>query len=513
MTHIAHWLYSNPGLQSGVTEKQLIQECATYLYPRRYEHFEDAEKAATDFIEFCRGRAWVFSDTGTTPSGDSLYQFTHRTFLEYFTALYLFRTNPKPTDLLGVLWPRIARGEWDVVAQLAFHIVGREVEGGGDELLEGLVSAATTRPADQWNYLTFAGRCLEFISCSPKTSRSVAESAVTAYLSWCSKTFESGKLHPRSPASFEAGEMVANLLHTGLDNRNTVAETIERALSERIRKHDSTVALVAAEAAVTLPFLLHRPSDIGRTKLDLKNYWRPIRNRILDSSRNDLLEIYRTQIIVACAAYFAGVISFEDLIAWHSTKPIFKTTSSSTHIESWAPIGQMYLFHVVGAPQSATLSTALLEEIPALESIGSVLLRSPTPWASKPDFTMRFIDWVTGPSTSQHGPPPVEVPSLSPDALFAAFALAASAMEAIEHTKLFALVTEEASPLGIQLGLLSPLRRLLFSRVSHQTQRELDSELTAAALTAPQRELALRWAGSKVNFIRHHGKRPKAQAK
>ena len=42
--------------------------------------------AAREFVEFCRGRMWVFTDAGTTVSGQRLYGFTHRTFLEYFAA-------------------------------------------------------------------------------------------------------------------------------------------------------------------------------------------------------------------------------------------------------------------------------------------------------------------------------------------------------------------------------------------------------------------------------------------
>jgi len=76
-------------------------------------------------------------------------------------------------------------------------------------------------------------------------------------------------------------------------------------------------------------------------------------------------------------------------------------------------------------------------------------------------------------------------------------------MEAIEHTRLSSIITERASPRDIQLGLLDPLRLLLFSRVTAQKQQ----------MATPQVDLALRWATGKVNFIRHHGKRPKRQAK
>ena len=63
----------------------------------------------------------MFTDTGSDKSGELLYQFTHRTFLEYFTASYTVRVNKTPNDLLKVLVPRIKKSEWDVVAQLAFQ--------------------------------------------------------------------------------------------------------------------------------------------------------------------------------------------------------------------------------------------------------------------------------------------------------------------------------------------------------------------------------------------------------
>jgi hypothetical protein len=80
MMHLAHWIYADEALQSGVTEQRLVAKTTDYLCPKRFEDRDEAEGAAKQFIEFCRGRAWVFTDTGTTKEGDRLYQFTHRTF-------------------------------------------------------------------------------------------------------------------------------------------------------------------------------------------------------------------------------------------------------------------------------------------------------------------------------------------------------------------------------------------------------------------------------------------------
>jgi hypothetical protein len=510
MTHIAHWLYSQPALQSGVTEQQLVQECAKYLYPKRYEHPEEAEKAAADVIEFCRGRAWVFSDTGTTPTGMSLYQFTHRTFLEYFTALFLFRNNPKPSELLAVLRPRVAKREWDVVAQLAFHIASREVEGGGDELMLGLLSANPSF-SERLNLLTFASRCMEFISCSPKTSREVTEATLEAYLTWASKLIQSGKLLEHGMPRPEAADLIRNLLHTGVENRSTVAECIERFLCEKLGNNSGPANMIAAEVAVRLSRLVNRRSDATQTGSDIAKQWGPLRQRVLESNQTQLLKIYSKQLPVALAAYFAGSTSLEDLVAWHGVKSIFKQVSSLTECDAWTPIGQSYLYQALASDRSAKLWEILQPKLPELENIGRILLKHPLPWTSRPSFASSLIPWVF--DVSYPGPPLQNAPVISPDALFGVFVLAASVIEAIEGTKEEAIFVDRPEH-SMHLGLLSPLRRSLFARISKHDASQVEAELSSS-FRPDQAAFVLRWTTRKINFVRHHGRRmrlnPQAQ--
>jgi predicted NACHT family NTPase len=102
-----------------VTERDLITETTMFLRGRGFESGDDARAAAAEFVEFCRGRMWVFSEVGTTATGENLYAFTHRTFLEYFAAAWLAYDCDTPERLARRLAPRIAREEWPVVAELA----------------------------------------------------------------------------------------------------------------------------------------------------------------------------------------------------------------------------------------------------------------------------------------------------------------------------------------------------------------------------------------------------------
>ena len=121
----------------------------------------------------------MFTDTGTTKDGDKLFQFTHRTFLEYFAASHLVRTESTPEALIAALLPKIEKAEWDVVVQLAFQLLNKNVEGAGDSLLQGVLSrAAKSDDTTVWNLLSFTARCLQFLVPSPCVARDVTTAAM-----------------------------------------------------------------------------------------------------------------------------------------------------------------------------------------------------------------------------------------------------------------------------------------------------------------------------------------------
>ena len=66
LRHLAWWLFVRDQVESAVTERELIDETAMFLYGRGFESESDARDAAKEFVDFARGRMWVFSDIGTT---------------------------------------------------------------------------------------------------------------------------------------------------------------------------------------------------------------------------------------------------------------------------------------------------------------------------------------------------------------------------------------------------------------------------------------------------------------
>jgi predicted NACHT family NTPase len=99
LRHLAYWLLTRPDAEPSVTEAELVERVTGYLHGRRFDHPDDAASAAREFVAFCRGRAWVFTEVGSDAQGDALFTFTHRTFMEYFAAAYLASTSDTPEEL------------------------------------------------------------------------------------------------------------------------------------------------------------------------------------------------------------------------------------------------------------------------------------------------------------------------------------------------------------------------------------------------------------------------------
>lgn len=171
LRHLAYWMYRSPDAIEGVTEKELVRETATFL-SENYRTSAEAMQAAREFIDFCKGRAWVFGEAGTTPGGEPIFKFAHRTFLEYFAAHELTRDSDSPEEVAAELLKHVSKAEWDVVGQLAVQIVHEKTRNGASRVLLRLLNERRKRKAiNRLNVLAFVGRCLSFSPTSPEVSK------------------------------------------------------------------------------------------------------------------------------------------------------------------------------------------------------------------------------------------------------------------------------------------------------------------------------------------------------
>lgn len=183
LRHLAWWLFTREDTSAAATEQELASEATKFLHGRGFEGIEEARAAAKEFVEFCRGRMWVFSDAGTTAAGDRLYAFTHRTFLEYFAAWQLAATSDTPEDLADRLITSIRSSGWEVVGELAIQLKDRSTDQGADRAYRRIL-ARSEGADDQVRglFIKLLTKWLPGMPVSPAVVRRVTRAALSQLL-------------------------------------------------------------------------------------------------------------------------------------------------------------------------------------------------------------------------------------------------------------------------------------------------------------------------------------------
>jgi hypothetical protein len=196
LKYLAHWMLTSGSEKSGVSREQLVEEMTSYLHLRMLDSEVEARAAAEEFVDFCKGRAWVFSDLGSSADGAPIYTFTHRTFMEYFAAFHITRTSASPEALAKGLISKVAQEEWDVVAQLAVQLVNKNQDMGSERALRVFLDDKARRTSENRNrVLSFVARCMSFATVSEGLVRSVTAKTIAAV------DINESKMGPRSVRS------------------------------------------------------------------------------------------------------------------------------------------------------------------------------------------------------------------------------------------------------------------------------------------------------------------------
>ncbi|MBZ5490080.1 MAG: NACHT domain-containing protein [Acidobacteriia bacterium] len=436
MAYLAHWIYADKKLQGGVTGNQLVGKAADYLRSR-FATSEKARATAEEFIEFSKGRAWIFTDTGTSESGDSLYQFTHRTFLEYFTALFLFRTNPRPADLLGVLLPKITKREWDMVAQLAFHIQSRETEGAADALMKALIMFGAGPSPERVNTISFAARCLEFIRVAPDIAQALTNAAFDIYLAVRSQLLSAPPLPELKSSEEDPLEFLfGNLMRAQIAARESIAEALLNLFVQTISGQNEVQAAIGCEALFRIVASYRRATLIPRdhrphtnaARAEVEEYWRAFRLKVFRICAPKIRELAMKYAFIARAAYMIGYMDLVYMLRDHGVGAIFEEQPSSFRQCYYTALGQRILFHFTEYDRELCRSL-FSDEVEDLSQIGSALSAAPLPWANSASYARLIKSWGRG--TYREPEVKVDFVPLNADALFGLFALAAAAAETL----------------------------------------------------------------------------------
>ena len=235
LRYLAWWLFNREDAKP-VTERILIAVTTEFLHGRGFESEHDALGAAREFVEFCRGRMWVFSDAGTTATGEKLYAFTHRTFLEYFAAAQLAYECDSPELLSENLAPHVARNEWWVLAELAVQLKDRTSNDGALRIYAAMLSDLSPNPAkERANKLRFLAQCLRSVDPSPRYVRELTRQILQHVFVWRDLT------------------QVEGLLADCGTYRDIVADEIDVVVADMLRCTEGPILLDWVKFTVSLP--------------------------------------------------------------------------------------------------------------------------------------------------------------------------------------------------------------------------------------------------------------------
>jgi hypothetical protein len=545
---IALWIFQNPNLADGLPHNRLVTRLTEFYFPDKYENRLRAEEVAEDLLALWRGRAWVLTDSGTAPSGEPLYGFTHQTFLEYFAAIELSRKNPGPQKLWTVLSGHIARAEWDIVAQVAIQSLNKSYHDGANIIaMELLQSAASARVDERLNLLNFASRYLDALALSAKRSREVTSACVELAL-------EGQPAYPRMP---NLGVYTNRIIYRDVDRRSELKlgpNDLLAPLVQALNAPDETGAYARDEFGLHLRRLVEvpDPSTQGKALILALNYGHvlqiaehilndadqfPQNRRAASKSLGINCSLIRrvvkaagnTNFWVPLEAARRGCIGIARAVQYGGVDILYCTFNSFDH-EALDRRGQPILAlkllqEIISASDVRELSAAAMESLTKIaaefrnrpQTLGQPIDSS---WMETSGLESAVVQGSFDQSEPGQylydgslihpldaGNVPGNAPRLndkvSPsnmlkwDSLFGAACLMAVVIE-VEKWDVYDYSEDQLAEL--QLGLLQPMAPVFLCRLSEGLDYEIYELLRKLPLSVNDAELLERWARQRVNF-------------
>ncbi|MBP2412035.1 hypothetical protein JOF48_000834 [Arthrobacter stackebrandtii] len=306
LKHVAFWMLDTQDVETGVDYDKLVQEMASYLRGRAFDTADDSIRAATEFVDFCKGRAWVFSDAGTTADGDPLFTFTHRTFMEYFAAFHLTRVHDTPEKLAKTLLPKVAKEEWDVVAQLAVQIEDKSVDRGSERVLTAMLDERRKRSLfGRTSVVAFIARCAYFSTISPAFLRKLSRTCVQFAFDGMDK--------PRSMEFHYSTRPWLELMSSGVEaHRETIAEVhsveIKLAIAERgSSQWISACRMIFFGQSLAWPGSVYQHDQGWST-------WMPLFRAIATEVADDLRHFFELDFSYRSDVMISGIMSPKEIV-------------------------------------------------------------------------------------------------------------------------------------------------------------------------------------------------------
>ncbi|MFF3858704.1 NACHT domain-containing protein [Streptomyces sp. NPDC002209] len=345
----------------GMTERELIRYTSDFLLVQQYEDRDSADAAAEAFVKYCRGRAWVLTDVGTHPNGERIYSFTHRTFLEYFSARQIVRDSGDAANLFLALREHLKNESWDVTAQLAVQFLDERLSDAANDFVSlALAEARRIREAAPKEALvSFCARLMEFLQLKPAVVRDV----ITEMLSLSAPNRRRVGGTDAMSAAWSGVTMCAT------ETRRVVVGALLGAEAREL----ATFASMAC--SISMSEFVPRHASV-----EVMDFWSASDRSNANLLREQLASAAQTEMSAAASAVLFGIVDISDALKWHGVEVI--TTSV---IYSARPSFPRNMLRVLAHPIRRwrhdgieSIRTKVLER----------LLETPLPWL---DGVQRFL--------------------------------------------------------------------------------------------------------------------------
>jgi NACHT domain len=362
LRHLAWWLFTREDTSAAATEQALTSEATTFLHRRGFESADEARAAAKEFVEFCRGRMWVFSDAGTTATGEKLYSFTHRTFLEYFAAWHLAATSDTPEDLADRLLTSMFPIGRYLVGELAIQIKDRSTDQGADRVYRRIISQFEHAETVKRNLTPLLIEWLPGMPVSPNVLRQVTRAALDLALS------------PDPPYN-----LIGGFENCSARQQSTISDELSTGIARMMASDQQSVKSIGLQIILSLDRF---------TRPAYSDFWTNWSQEMFKSYEAEFASVVVDSPALRTLALFASVISIDQALAMPGG---FGAISQRYQILEIGPLVPYPLWVI---PDLGPEVSPDPKEAAVCAAVGKYLVDHPSlPWAIGPRDGFGFIEY------------------------------------------------------------------------------------------------------------------------
>ncbi|TDU78125.1 NACHT domain-containing protein [Streptomyces sp. KS 21] len=169
MQDLAYFFYRSQSAQGGVEEGQLRKVITNFFTDTGSVEQEEGSRRAQAFLDFCADRAWLLTSQGTTDRGERLFGFTHRTFMEYFSAEEIVRRAASMDLLVEEVVKAYERDSSSVLADVIIQCADDKHDRGAEAIVAGLLEK--TRSLGKATASKYVSLSLRILNAAPLPKR------------------------------------------------------------------------------------------------------------------------------------------------------------------------------------------------------------------------------------------------------------------------------------------------------------------------------------------------------